>query len=156
MGARPVEEARAMAHSPTSASPGLSHRGHHIALWTAQVLLALAFGSAGVMKTTMPVATLVQNGMVWTGDVPAWLVRAIGACELAAAIGLILPSLTGIRPDLTPLAALGLLTIMVLAMAFHISRGEPQMIPMNMMLGGIAAFVASGRHTKAPIEPRSG
>jgi putative oxidoreductase len=83
-------------------------------------------------------------------------VRAIGACELAAAIGLILPSLTGIRPDLTPLAALGLLTIMVLAMAFHISRGEPQMIPMNMVLGGIAAFVASGRHTKAPIESRSG
>ena len=144
-----------MAYSPSSVpAPVITRRGLHIALWAVQLLLALVFGSAGVMKTTMPIATLVQKGLVWAGDVPAWLVRAIGACELAAAVGLTLPSMTRIRPELTPLAALGLLTIMVLAMGFHILRGEPQMVPMTMVLGGLAAFVASGRSSKAPIASR--
>ena len=90
----------------------------------------------------------MPNGLKWTGDLPAWLVRCIGLCELSAAIGLILPFATRIKPELTPLAALGLLAIMVLAMAFHISRGEPQVGPMNMALGGLAAFVAGGRNSR--------
>jgi len=118
-------------------------------LWFAQGALALAFGSGGLMTATMPVASLVQNGMKWTADLPLWFVRVIGVSELTAAIGLILPWATGIKPQLTPLAALGALAITILAMAFHISRGEPQMVPMNMVLGGIAAFVASGR--KQPV-----
>ena len=139
---------------PSAPSPVVTRKILHLALWGAQVLLALVFGSAGFMKTTMPIARLVQNGIVWTGDVPSWLVRGIGTCELAAAVGLILPSVTRIRPELTPLAALGLLAIMVLAMGFHIIRGEPQVVPMTMLLGGIAAFVASGRYAKVPILPR--
>ena len=135
-------------------SPVITHRGLHIALWVAQVVLSAIFGSAGIMKTTMPIAALVQNGLAWAGDVPVWLVRAIGACELAGAMGLILPSATRIKPELTPLAALGLLAIMVLAMGFHILRGEPQVVPMTMALGGLAAFVTSGRSSKAPIAPR--
>ena len=82
---------------------------------------------------------------------PLPLVRFIGVSELAGAIGLILPAATKIKPTLTPLAALGLLTIMILAMAFHLSRGEAQALPINMALGGLAAFVAWGRTKKAPI-----
>ena len=70
---------------------------------------------------------------------------------MPGAIGLILPAATKIKPTLTPLAALGLLTIMILAMAFHLSRGEAQALPINMVLGGLAAFVAWGRTKKAPI-----
>ncbi len=98
----------------------------HIVLWLVQILLAGAFGMAGIMKSTQPVDVLAQNGIQWATQVPVALVRFIGISELLGAIGLILPAATRIKPVLTPLAALGILTIMILAMAFHLSRGEPQ------------------------------
>jgi putative oxidoreductase len=143
-----------MAYSRSLAPSAPAHRGLNLALWAAQILLALAFGSAGIMTASMPIATLVQNGLVWAGDVPVWLVRFIGTCELAGAVGLILPALIRIRPELTALAALGLLTMMILAMGFHISRREPEVVPMNMVLGGLAVFVAWGRRSKASIASR--
>jgi uncharacterized membrane protein YphA (DoxX/SURF4 family) len=117
----------------------------HILLWVVQVLLACAFGMAGVMKSTQPVDALTQAGIAWAGQIPLPMVRFIGVSELLGAIGLILPAATRIKPFLTPLAALGLLTIMILAMAFHLSRGEVQATPVNIVLGGLAAFVAWGR-----------
>ncbi len=123
----------------------------NILLWLVQLVLAAAFGMAGFMKSTQPVDALVQAGIAWASQVPLPLVRFIGISELAGAIGLILPAATKIKPTLTPLAALGLLTIMILAMAFHLSRGEGQALPINMVLGGLAAFVAWGRTKKAPI-----
>jgi putative oxidoreductase len=122
-----------------------------ILLWLVQILLACAFGMAGFMKSTQPIESLAQSGMVWAAQVPVALVRFIGVSELLGAVGLILPAATKIKPSLTPLAALGLLTIMILAMAFHLSRGEAQALPINMVLGGLAAFVAWGRTKKAPI-----
>jgi uncharacterized membrane protein YphA (DoxX/SURF4 family) len=123
----------------------------HFLLWIVQILLACAFGMAGVMKSTQPVEALVQGGMAWAGQMPLAIVRFIGVSELLGAIGLILPAATKIKPVLTPLAALGLLTIMILAMAFHLSRGEVQATPINIVLGGLAAFVAWGRTKKVPI-----
>jgi uncharacterized membrane protein YphA (DoxX/SURF4 family) len=123
----------------------------HILLWVVQVLLACAFGMAGVMKSTQPVEALVQGGMAWAGQMPLAVVRFIGVSELLGAMGLILPAATKIKPFLTPLAALGLLTIMILAMAFHLSRGEVQATPINIVLGGLAAFVAWGRTKKVPV-----
>jgi uncharacterized membrane protein YphA (DoxX/SURF4 family) len=123
----------------------------HILLWVAQILLACAFAMAGVMKSTQPVDALVQGGIAWAGQMPLAMVRFIGVSELLGAIGLILPAATKIKPFLTPLAALGLLTIMILAMGFHLSRGEIQATPINIVLGGLAAFIAWGRTKKAPI-----
>ena len=74
-------------------------RQMNIGLWVVQVLLALAFGAAGLMKTTRPIAELAQS-MVWPADIPAWLVRVIGTAELLAAIGLLLPAATRIKPVL--------------------------------------------------------
>ena len=125
----------------------------HVTLWMAQLLLALVFGMAGIMKSTQPVAELAV-AMSWTGDVPAALVRFIGASELAAALGLVLPAATRIRPLLTPLAAIGLALVMVLASLFHISRGEWFALPLNLVLGSLAAFVAWGRLRRVPIFPR--
>jgi putative oxidoreductase len=89
-----------------------------------------------------------------TGDVPRWLVRFIGTSELLGALGLILPAAMRIKPVLTGFAALGLLTIMVLAALFHASRGEFGMLRVNSVLGALAAFVAWGRLKKAPIPAR--
>lgn len=119
----------------------------NVALWIVQLLLAAAFGMAGVMKSTQPLDALGQN-MAWVRDVPPAMVRFIGISELAGALGVVLPWATGIRPMLTPLAAAGLLVIMLLASAFHLSRGELGALPFNAILGAMAAFVAWGRRPR--------
>ncbi|MBK8258197.1 MAG: DoxX family protein [Polyangiaceae bacterium] len=140
------------ASSGSSAAP-TTGRGLKIGLWAAQGVLALMFGMAGVMKSTQPIAELAQK-LVWPGTVPAELVRFIGIAELLGAVGLILPSATRVKPGLTPLAAVGLLTIMAMAGVFHLTRGEYGGIAFNVALGAAASFVAWGRYRKAPIEPR--
>jgi hypothetical protein len=67
---------------------------------------------------------------------------------------MVLPSVTRIRPVLTPLAGVGLSIVMVLAGGMHAVRGEIQMVPINVLLGGLAVFVAWGRFKKARIESR--
>lgn len=125
-------------------------KGWHIALWVLQVILALAFGMAGFMKLTAPIAELAKQ-MPWTTEVPAGLVRFIGGAELAGALGLIVPMLTRIRPSLTGLAASGLTLVMVLAAGFHLIRGEVTMIAPSLVLGALACLVAWGRAKKAPV-----
>lgn len=123
------------------------------ALWLAQLLLAFVFGSAGFMKATTPIAALAGI-LPWTSALPELMVRVIGTCELLGAIGMILPSITRIRPQLTPLAALGLATIMLLASGFHLTRGEGAYVPSLLAIGAIALVVAWGRWKRLPIAPR--
>jgi putative oxidoreductase len=122
-------------------------------LWTVQALLALAFVMAGSMKATTPYAELATK-MAWVGAVPEGLVRFIGIAELLGGIGLVVPAVTRIRPSLTALAGAGLALVMLLASFFHLSRGEAGAVPVNLVLGGLAAFVAWGRWKKAPIVAR--
>lgn len=124
----------------------------HAALWIAQVLLALAFGAAGFMKLTTPIAEMAQH-MAWVADAPA-LVRFIGAMEVLGAIGLILPALTRIVPVLTVWAGAGLALIMVLALGLHVYRGEWSAITAPFVLGALASFIVWGRATREPIAPR--
>lgn len=119
-------------------------------LWAIQILLALAFGMAGAMKLFMPIADLAAQ-MGWPGEMSPLLVRFIGLSELAGALGLVLPFALRIRPSLTPLAAAGLVVVMLLAAGFHLTRGEGAMILPNLVLGALAAFVAWGRSKKAPV-----
>ena len=113
-------------------------------LWSAQLLLALLFAFAGVLKSTRPVAQLAAR-MAWVNAVSPSTVRVVGVSELAGAIGLVLPWATGIAPVLTPLAAVGLVVVMVLAAIFHARRAEWGGIVPNVVLGAMAAFVAWGR-----------
>ena len=134
-----------------SAKPaGLALR---IALWIAQLLLALLFGYAGYLKISQPMTELSRM-LVWPAALPPALVRFIGLCEMAGCLGLVLPSVSRVLPILSPIAAIGLATIMGLAIPFHIARGEAQVIPLHLVLGGLAVFVAWGRLARAPIAPR--
>jgi putative oxidoreductase len=119
-----------------------------IASWIVQVLLALVFIASGSMK----LFAFDQ----FAASAPALadqraLVTFIGIAELAGAIGLILPALTGIFPVLTTWAAVGLATIMVLATGFHLSRGEVSHAVVTVILLALAAFVIFARGFKAPI-----
>ena len=116
----------------------------NIALWIVQGLLALAFLLAGSIKAFAPLNTVRKN-MSWANDFGVLFVRFIGIAELLAAIGLILPAITGIQSWLTIAAALGLVLVMVSASVFHASRREYQNIGMNVVLLLLAAFVVLGR-----------
>ena len=115
-----------------------------VALWVVQGLLAVAFLGAGAMKLSQPKEKLAAN-MGWVEDFSQPAVRLIGAVEVLGAIGLVLPALTGILPWLTPLAALGLVLLMVGAALTHLRRKEYGNIAMNAVLLVLAAFVAYGR-----------
>ena len=125
----------------------------NITLWIAQLLLASLFLMAGTGKLFQPIEELSKM-LPWVNDVPVGLVRFIGLSEALGGLGLLLPALLRIKPGLTPLAALGLAVIQVLALFFHLSKGEYSVIVINLVFLGIAGFVAWGRSKKAPILAR--
>ncbi len=116
----------------------------NVLLWGLQIVLALAFGMAGVMKISTSRTALAEK-MPWVNDFSGNTVKLIGTVELLAAIGLILPAATGVAPVLTPLAATGLAVVMVLAAATHVRRHEPSMLVVNGVLFVLAVVVAWGR-----------
>jgi uncharacterized membrane protein YphA (DoxX/SURF4 family) len=116
----------------------------NIVLWILQIGLAGMFAMAGVMKSTQPREKLLKQ-MPWVEDFSSPVVKFIGAMELLAAVGLILPAATGVAPVLTPLAATGLAVMMVLASITHFRRKEPNVIPVNAALFVVAVVVAWGR-----------
>lgn len=118
------------------------------ALWIVQALLAAFFLVAGVMRITLPIDTLAAQA--WVRDVPTELVRFIGVAETLGAIGLLVPALTRIQPWLTPLAAVGLALVMLLATGFHLTRGEGFYAVVTFVLLVVSAFVAYGRWQVAP------
>lgn len=126
----------------------------NVALWTAQVVLAGMFFMFGQMKLFTPMDQL--NVLIpWTNDVPAWLTRFIATSELLGSVGLILPAVLRIKPVLTPLAACGIALIMILAILFHIARGESQVIGFHIGIIALASFIVWGRLKKKPIRSRS-
>ena len=124
-----------------------------IGLWLAQGIVAVAFIASGVMKLTTPISELSAM-MPWAGEVSVGLVRSIGLVDLAGGVGILLPALTRIQPRLTVLAALGCVLLQVLAFGFHASRGEFAVLPANLVLLALSAFVLWGRSKKVPVVPR--
>ncbi|MCT9930613.1 DoxX family protein [Planotetraspora sp. A-T 1434] len=118
----------------------------NVVLWILQGLLALVFLAAGAGKLAQPKEKLAANpNMAWTEDFSQPTIKTIGALEVLAAIGLILPGLTGIAPVLTPLAAVGAVLLMVGAAITHGRRKETQPIVINVVLLIVAVVVAWGR-----------
>ena len=116
----------------------------NIVLWVLAAVLAAAFLAAGLTKLIQPKEKLAAN-MGWVDDFSPGMVKTIGALEVLAAIGLILPAALDVVPVLVPLAALGLVLMMIGAAITHRRRGELPMIAINVVLLVLAALVAWGR-----------
>ncbi|MFF2755266.1 DoxX family protein [Psychrobacillus sp. NPDC058041] len=114
----------------------------NIALWIIQGLLALMFIGAGATKLQYEKA---KKSLPWVSDYSKGFIAFIGVVEVLGGIGLILPFALGIVPILTPLAAIGLLLIMVFAAGFHGKRGEYKAIGTNIIIIALALFVTIGR-----------
>ena len=115
------------------------------ALWIIQGLLAALFLFAGGTKLVLPLDVLMSMGSPNQIQLPGWFVRFIGVVEVLGALGLILPGLLRIRPGLTPLAAAGLVIIMIGATVLTLVADgvAPALIP--LVVGLLSAFVAYGR-----------
>ena len=119
-------------------------------LWIIQVLLALLFLFAGGMKLVIPPEVLMSMGSPNAIPLPGLFIRFIGVCEVLGAIGLILPGLMRTRPTLTPLAAAGLVIIMIGATVLTFLGDGFAMAMPPLVVGLLAAFVAYGRWRLAP------
>jgi putative oxidoreductase len=126
------------------------HSGLNTALWAVQVFLFVAFGIAGFMKLTMSMEDLARL-LTWPEAVPSGLVRFIGFAELAGAVGVLIPALTRIQPWLTGYAAMGLTTVMICAVGYHLMLFQGMMLVPSIVLGALAGFVAWGRSTALPF-----
>jgi uncharacterized membrane protein YphA (DoxX/SURF4 family) len=114
----------------------------NIALWIIQVLLAALFIFAGATKLIMPIEEMTAQMPI---SLPGWFLRFIGIAELLGGIGLVLPWLTRIQAKLTPLAAAGLVIIMIGAVILTLMTGEIAMAMMPLVVGILCTFVAYGR-----------
>ncbi|QZY29728.1 DoxX family protein [Nocardioides coralli] len=123
----------------------------NIFLWVLTVGLAVAFLGAGVMKLTRTKEDLHQAGMGWVEDFSQPTIRMIGVLELLAVVGLILPAVLDIATVVVPLAALGLVLLMLAAAGTHVRRGEWQYVGVTSTLLVLAAVVTYGRFGPAPV-----
>ena len=109
-------------------------------LWIAQSVLAAIFLFAGGMKLVLPAAELAAQS-----HLPGAFIKFIGVCEAAGALGLILPGLFRVQQRLTPLAAAGLVIIMIGAVITTLVQGQGPAAVIPAVVGLIAAYVARGR-----------
>ena len=116
-------------------------------LWIIQGLLAVMFLFAGGSKLVMSAEQMRAPGPI---QFPVAFIRFIGVCELLGGVGMILPGLTGIRPDLTRLAAAGLIVIMIGATVTNLVDGPAPFAAVTVVLGLLAATVLWGRWRTTP------
>lgn len=129
--------------SSQNTTPGVDLPGRTnvtYALWTVQGLLALLFLFAGGMKLVMSAEEMAKQAPL---SVP--FLRFIGVAEVLGGLGLVLPGLTGIRPELTSLAAAGLAIIMVGATVLTAAANGVAQALFPLLVGLLLVFVAYGR-----------
>jgi len=112
----------------------------NLALWIVQAVLAALFLFAGGMKLVMPIEEMTKEIAM-----PGGFLRFIGVAEVLGAIGLVLPWLLRIRPNLTPLAAAGLAIIMIGATVLTLIMGDIPTALVPIATGMLCVFVAYGR-----------
>ncbi|OXM68639.1 DoxX family protein [Amycolatopsis vastitatis] len=118
----------------------------NLALWIAAGLLAVVALTGGVSKVFVPEEKLAAApGGEWTAEAGRGFVKSLGAVELLAAAGLVLPALTGIAPVLVPVTAACWVLLMAGAMITHVRHGSANFVVLNLAYLAVAAFVAWGR-----------
>jgi hypothetical protein len=128
----------------------MGHQKLSVPLWISQGLLAAIFLFAGSMKLIVPVEILTEQS-----SLPGLFLQFIGVAEVLGAIGVILPALLRVRPGLTPLAAAGLVIIMIGATALTAAGGDIASALFPLGVGLCSAFVAYGRWKLAPVTASS-
>jgi uncharacterized membrane protein YphA (DoxX/SURF4 family) len=125
----------------------------NIALWILQIILGIYFFFIGILHFIIP--PNLPAPMAWMYGLSPTLHWISGTAEILGGLGLILPAVTRIQTRLVPLAAAGLSLVMILAIFFHLSRGDYQNLVTNIILAALTAFVAYGRWKLVPLTDRN-
>lgn len=123
-------------------------------LWVLQIFLGLFFIVFGILHFAVPEG--LPEPTEWMYELSDGLHLVSGVAEILGGLGLILPAVTGIRPELTVWAAAGLAIVMVGAAIWHAGRGEMVQIFLNLVNAAVLVFVAYGRARLAPLPARAG
>lgn len=122
-------------------------------LWILQFVLGIYFVAAGVIHFVVPEG--LPAPMEWMYDLSPTVHALAGTAEIVGGLGLILPGLLGIRPQLTVWAALGLTLVMVSAAVWHFGREEWTSLVGNVISSAALLFVAYGRAKLEPLPART-
>jgi hypothetical protein len=114
----------------------------NVTLWVIASLLAAGFFASGLLKLIWPKPKLIAKGNAWAESFSPAAIRSIGVAEILAAAGLILPHLLDTAEILTPLAATGLILLMIGAAAIHLRRHESKAVAACAAYLALAAVVA--------------
>jgi uncharacterized membrane protein len=125
----------------------------NVVLWVLQWVFGIYFVAIGVMHFVVPDG--LPALMEWMYELSDTMHVIVGIAEILGGLGLILPSVTRIRPELTVYAAAGLVLVMAGAVVFHATRGEGASIVNNLIIAALVAFIGYGRWKLHPIQPRS-
>ncbi len=131
----------------------LTSNGLRGTLWVVQALLSLTLVGGAIWKLVTPIPQLAAR-MPWMGQVSPALLHTTAIADLLCGLGVLLPSITRIRPWLSVPAAWGCVVLMAAAIVFHVSRGEASKTPFNILLAALAVAVAWGRGSWAAVPPR--
>ena len=124
-------------------------KGHNRLLWILQVGFGLFFISVGVIHLILPEG--LPDQLSWIYDLDDTVHYVAGTAEILGGLGLILPAATRVAPVLTPIAAIGLLVVMVGAMFWHAGRDETTNMIVNAVVGVAMVYIAYGRWVLSPI-----
>lgn len=127
--------------------------GHDRVLWILQWVFGVFFIAVGILHFVVPEG--LPQLWSWMYDLSDNLHLIIGTAEILGGLGLILPGLTKIRPELTPLAAVALIGVMVGAIVWHVGKEEFTNIAGNVVTIVVLAYIAYGRLRLAPLAHRS-
>ena len=123
----------------------------NVTLWITAGLLAAVALVGGVSKAFIPKERLAaQSGGEWVADADVGFVKTLGALELLAAIGLIMPAVLTFAPVMVPVTAVCWVLLMVGAMITHGRRGQMKFVMVNTVYLAIAVFIAWGRFGPRP------
>lgn len=121
-------------------------------LWVLQWLFGVYFVAVGIMHLVLPEG--LPEPLSWMYDLDDTQHMLSGVAEILGGLGLILPSLTRIAPWLTPLAAIGLMIVMIAAIFFHVGRDEIANVGINVFNLLVLGYIAWGRSRLVPIVAR--
>lgn len=123
-------------------------------LWVMQWFFGIYFVVVGIMHFIVPEG--LPGPMEWMYELSDGMHIFVGIAEIAGGLGLILPGLTGIRPELTAYAAFGLVIVMAGAVVFHAPRGEASSIVQNVVIGALLAYLGYARLRLSPLPAKPG
>lgn len=124
----------------------------HRTTWGLQLLLGVYFVATGAIHLVVPEG--LPDPLTWMYDLSTTVHWIAGLAEVAGGLGLVLPAATRIAPRLTPLAASGLVAVMLPAAVWHATRGEVQSIVGNLVVTALLVLIVHVRTRPHPIEAR--